>query len=337
MSTPDPTVLQTETAFVPEGKRVLRRLVRDKSAVVGLLIILVFSAGALAAPWLSPHDPVQTSFTDRFASPSAEHPLGTDQVGRDQLSRILHGARLSLAMAVSATAGITLLGLVLGLVAGTYGRVADVAIMRTVDVLQALPTLILALVMVGILGQGLRNLVITIALVVWPVYGRIVRGMTLKIRERDFVQAARALGASRPRIIVRHIAPNLIGPVVVLSTLEMGRVLLLVSSLSFLGFGISPPTPEWGAMLSEARNFLDRAPQLLVYPGLAITLMVLAFNLAGDGLRDFLDPRAADDTPGWERRRRPGRFGRGPRPDAVGNRGATPSSGAVEPAEPVGA
>lgn len=169
---------------------------------------MLFVAGAVAAPWVAPHPPNETDFANRFASPSLDHPLGTDHVGRDELSRILHGARLSLGMAVYATAGITGLGLLFGLLAGTYGRVADGLVMRTVDVLQALPTLILALVVVGILGQGLRNLIITIALVGWPLYARIVRGMTFKIRERDFVQAARALGASRPRIIVRHIAPN---------------------------------------------------------------------------------------------------------------------------------
>ncbi len=300
MSTADVTILHAETAFVPEGKRVLRRLVRDRAALAGMVVAALFVVGALAAPWISPHDPVATDFTDRFASPSFAHPLGTDNVGRDVLSRILHGARLSLGMAVAATAGITLLGLILGLVSAMYGRLADTLIMRAADVLQALPMLILALVLVGLLGQGLRTLIIVISLIGWPLYARIVRGTTLKVREQDFVEAARAAGASRLRVIVRHIVPNLLGPMVVLSTLDMGRVLLTVSGLSFLGFGISPPTPEWGAMLSEARAFLDRAPQLLAYPGLAITLMVLAFNLAGDGLRDFLDPRTGEDVPAWE-------------------------------------
>ena len=207
-------------------------------------------------------------------------------------------------MAVSATLGITLVGLVLGLVAGMYGRLAETLIMRSVDVLLALPTLILALVVVGLLGQGLRNLIITIILVQWPRYARLVRGMTLKIREQEFVEAARAVGASRPRIMFRHVAPNLLGPTLVFSTIDMGSTLLAVSGLSFLGFGVGPPTPEWGAMLAEARAFLDKAPQLLFWPGLAITFMVLAFNLAGDGLRDLLDPRTVESTPGWERKRR---------------------------------
>lgn len=271
--------------------------------MVGLVIIALVVLAAALAPWLARHDPVETDFSNRFASISRSHPLGTDNLGRDVFARLLHGARLSLGMALSATAGITLLGTVLGLVAGMYGRLADTAIMRAVDVLLALPTLILALVVVGLLGQGLRNLIITIILVQWPRYARLVRGMTLKIREQAFVEAARAVGATRPRIMFRHVAPNLIGPTIVFSTIDLGTTLLVVSGLSFLGFGVGPPTPEWGAMLAEARSFLDRAPQLLWYPGMAITFMVLAFNLAGDGLRDLLDPRTVEATPGWERRR----------------------------------
>ena len=290
--------------FVPVRRRVFRRLLKDRTAILGLVIVTVFVVGALLAPWVARHDPIQTDFSNRFAPVSAEHPLGTDNLGRDVFARIVHGARLSLGMAVSATAGITILGVILGLVAGMYGRFAETVIMRTVDVLLALPTLILALVVVGLLGQGLRNLIITIILVQWPRYARLVRGMTLKIREQEFVEAARAVGASRPRIMFRHVSPNLIGPTVVFSTIDMGNTLLAVSALSFLGFGVGPPTPEWGAMLAEARSFLDRAPLLLVWPGLAITLMVLAFNLAGDGLRDLLDPRTVETAPGWERRRR---------------------------------
>ncbi|MDP8937412.1 MAG: ABC transporter permease [Actinomycetota bacterium] len=335
MSVLEGAVIRTDDISAVSGRRkALRRLLRDRSAVVGLLVVALFVIGAAVAPWLSPHPPNDTDFANRFASPSAEHPLGTDHVGRDELSRILHGARLSLVMVLAATVGVTVTGLFFGLVSGMYGRFADSVIMRSADVLQALPTLILSLVVVGLLGQGLRNLIIVIALVAWPRFARIVRGMTFRTRERDFVQAARALGATRSRIVLRHIVPNLVGPVVVLSTLEMGRVLLLVSSLSFLGFGISPPTAEWGAMLSEARAFLDRAPQLLVYPGLAITLMVLAFNLAGDGLRDFLDPRTRDDSFSWEgRRRRDRTAGAGDRDP----RRTEPASGPARPAEPIGA
>ncbi len=269
----------------------VRRLLRDRSATVGMVVVAIFVVSALTAPWLAPHAPNATDFGNRFAPPSMDHPLGTDHVGRDELSRILHGARLSLGMALSATIGITVLGLLLGMIAGMAGRFVDSVIMRVVELLQSLPLLILALVVVGLLGQGLRNLIITIALLGWTGYARLVRAMTFKLRDREFVEAAQGMGASRLRIMVRHIAPNLVGPVVVLSTLNMGSVLLAVSGLSFLGFGVKPPTAEWGAMISEARNYLDKAPLLLAWPGLAITLMVLSFNLAGDGLRDFLDPR----------------------------------------------
>lgn len=302
MSASEAVLRQAGDAFVPVRRRTFRRLARDRTAVVGLAIIALFVLGALFAPWLATHDPVETNFSNRFAPMSRSHPLGTDNLGRDVFARILHGSRLSIGMAVSATAGITVLGLLLGLVAGMYGRFVETVIMRSVDVLLALPTLILALVVVGLLGQGLRNLLITIVLVQWPRYARLVRGMTLKIREQEFVEAARAVGASRPRIMFRHVSPNLIGPTVVFSTIDMGNTLLAVSGLSFLGFGVGPPTPEWGAMLAEARGFLDRAPLLLAWPGLAITLMVLAFNLAGDGLRDLLDPRTVESTPGLERK-----------------------------------
>ncbi len=303
MSTSEAVLRQAGDTFVPVRRRTFRRLLKDRTAVVGLVVVVVFVLAAVLAPWVARHDPVKTDFTNRFAPVSGSHPLGTDNLGRDVLARIVHGARLSLGMAVSATVGITVLGVILGLVAGMYGRLAETLIMRAVDVLLAMPTLILALVVVGLLGQGLRNLIITIILVHWPRYARLVRGMTLKIREQDFVEAARAVGASRARIMFRHVAPNLLGPTVVFSTIDMGSTLLSVSALSFLGFGVGPPTPEWGAMLAEARHFLDRAPQLVAWPGIAITLMVLAFNLAGDGLRDLLDPRTVESTPGWERRR----------------------------------
>jgi len=297
-------LLQASESFTAtRGRKAFKRLLRDRTAMVGLTIVFLVGAACLLAPMLAKHDPIVTNFSDRFASPSRAHPLGTDNVGRDTFSRILYGGRLSLGMAISATAGITIVGLFLGLVAGVYGRLAETVIMRTVDVLLAMPTLILALVIVGLLGQSLRNLVITIILVQWPRYARLVRGMSLRIREQEFVEAARAVGASRFRIMVRHIAPNLVGPVVVFSTIDMGSTLLAVSGLSFLGFGVGPPTPEWGAMLAEARGFLDKAPQLLAWPGISITIMVLAFNLAGDGLRDLLDPRTVESTPGLERLR----------------------------------
>ncbi len=325
MSTSGAVLLQAGESFTVTRGKAFRRLVRDRTAVLGLVIIVLVGTACLLAPLLAHHDPIATDFSNRFASPSRSHPLGTDNVGRDVFSRILHGGRLSLGMAVSATAGITIVGLLLGLVAGIYGRLAETVIMRTVDVLLAMPTLILALVIVGLLGQSLRNLVITIILVQWPRYARLVRGMSLRIREQEFVEAARAVGATRFRIMLRHIAPNLVGPVVVFSTIDMGSTLLAVSGLSFLGFGVGPPTPEWGAMLAEARGFIGKAPQLLAFPGLSITLMVLAFNLAGDGLRDLLDPRTVESTPGLER----GRLRRRKAPSPAAGAGTSQVTGNV--------
>jgi peptide/nickel transport system permease protein len=291
LSASEVVLLQSEQRLRTGRRRLFRRLLRDPASVLGLAIIAFFVLGAVLAPLLASHDPNQTDFLKRFASPSRNHPLGTDHLGRDQFARILHGGRLSIGMALSATAGITAVGLVLGLVAAVYGRWLETVIMRLVDMLLSIPTLIQALVVVGLLGQGLRNLIITIILVQWPRYARLVRGMALKVRESTFVESARAAGAGRARLVVRHIVPNLIGPVVTFSTVDMGSTLLAVSSLSFLGFGVGPPTAEWGAMLSEGRFQIERAPQLLLCPGIAITLVVLAFNLAGDGLRDLLDPR----------------------------------------------
>jgi peptide/nickel transport system permease protein len=286
-------LLQAEERLAPETRRRLfRRLLRDPAWLLALAIVALFTLGALLAPVLAQHNPNQTDFLNRFASPSGDHLLGTDHLGRDQFARILYGGRLSIGMAVTATGGITLLGVGLGLAAAVYGRFVETVVMRLVDILLSVPTLIQALVVVGLLGQGLRNLVVTIIFVQWPRYARLVRGMALKVREQEFIEAGRAAGGSTTRVALRHILPNLIGPVVVFSTVDMGSTLLAVSSLSFLGFGVTPPTAEWGAMLSEARLQIERAPQLLLYPGFAITLVVLAFNLAGDGLRDLLDPRA---------------------------------------------
>ncbi len=282
----------------------LRRLLRDKAAVVGLGIATVVALAVLLAPWISPQGPIDQDVADRYAPASAEHPLGTDQLGRDILSRLLHGGRYSLGMALAASAGITVVGLVLGLASASFGWVTDTVVNRIADVFLALPTLVLMLVVVGLLGQGLSNLIIAVILVGWPTYARVVRGMALSVRAREFVTAAEAAGASRVRIAARHLAPNVLGPVIVLSTIDLGRVLLAVSALSFLGFGVTSPTPEWGAMLSDARGFFTSHPELIFPPGIAITVMVLAFNLAGDGLRDALDPHNVEGGARWDRRRR---------------------------------
>lgn len=282
----------------PRGRARWRRavglLLEDRTALAGLAVVTLVVAAAAGADLIAPARPDAVDVANRFAAPSPAHPLGTDNLGRDVLSRLLFGARLSLAMAVATTAGITALGIAMGIVSGYLGGAVDAVVMRVVDVLLSLPRLILALALTGVLGIGLLNLMLAIVAVGWADYARVVRAQVLSLRERRFVESARAVGASRLRIMARHVAPNLVGPVIVLSTLDLGAILLALSGLSFLGLGVRPPTPEWGSMLAEGKNFLDRAPQLVAYPGIAISLLVLAFNLLGDGLRDVLDPRLRD-------------------------------------------
>lgn len=268
----------------------LRRLARNPGAIIGLVIVLLVISLAVLAPWIAPHDPNET-YPARLAEPSREFPLGTDNIGRDIFSRLLHGARPSIGSAMLTTAVILLIGVAIGLGAGYIGGILDDIAMRIVDILQAFPLLILALAIVGILGPGLSNVLLAVILVVWASYARLVRGVVLDIREREFVLAAVAMGGSQLHIIIKHILPNIISPIIVLASLQMGFLLLTISGLSFLGLGMQPPNPEWGAMLNDGRTFFQLAPQLMIYPGIMITLTVLGFSLLGDGLRDVLDPR----------------------------------------------
>jgi peptide/nickel transport system permease protein len=269
----------------------LRGLLRDRTAMIGIVIVSSFVLAAALAPLLAPHDPNAVDVLHKFAPPSAKFPLGTDELGRDVLSRLLYGARLSIGTAVVATLGISFLGLFLGMLAGYLGGLVDTVISRVVDVLLAFPSFLLALAITGILGPGLGNLMLAVVAVSWAGYARIVRGSVLAEREKPYVEAARATGTSGWRILWRHLLRNIVGPVVVLTTLDMGAILLGISALSFLGLGVKPPTSEWGAMLSEGRNYLSQAPNMMLFPGAAIFLMALGFNLFGDGLRDVLDPR----------------------------------------------
>jgi len=294
------TVEMTPTeagALVPEAgaearTRILRRLLRDRAAVVGLVLVVLVAAAALLAPVISPHDPNAVDVANKFAPRSSEHLLGTDHLGRDMVSRLLWGARLSVGATLVATLGIGLVGLVLGMLAGWWGGFVDGLISRVIELMQALPPLLLPLAITAVLGAGLRNVLIAIVVSSWANYARIVRGAVLAERSKPYVEAARSSGASTGRIFRRHLLPNIVGPVVVMTTLELGIILLAISGLSFLGLGVQPPAAEWGAMLSEGRTYLSRAPAMMVYPGAAIFVMVLAFNLVGDGLRDFLDPRS---------------------------------------------
>ena len=245
---------------------------------------------AVAAPVLSPADPTDVDAARRLLPPSADAPLGTDNLGRDIASRIMWGARLSLGTAALATTLILTIGVGLGLVSGYYGGLVDDLVMRVVDVILAFPALILALAIVGVLGPGIGSVMIGVVSVAWADYARVMRGLVLAARERQYVEAARATGTPNARILLRHLLPNVFPPIVVLASLEMGGLILAVSALSFLGLGAQPPTPEWGAMLNDGRAFIAAAPQLMIYPGLAISVVVVGFNLLGDGLRDVLDP-----------------------------------------------
>ncbi|MDQ3980967.1 MAG: ABC transporter permease [Actinomycetota bacterium] len=287
----------TDTLTVPVPVSTVRRpawsrLFRDRTAVAGLGVVVLLVGAALLAPWLATHDPNEADVVNKLAGPSRGHLLGTDELGRDVFSRVLHGARVSLFTTFLAAAIIGVIGLVLGTLAGYVGGFTDTVISRAVDILLAFPSLLLALAVTAILGPGMRHLLLAVVLVWWASYARVVRAAVLAEREKPYVEAAMAAGVPKWRVLGRHIVPNVIGPVVVLSTLELGHVLLALTTLSFLGLGVEPPTAEWGAMLTNARAYLGSAPSLMVAPGACIFLMVVGSNLLGDGLRDALDPRS---------------------------------------------
>jgi len=279
--------------FVEEGlmRSAVRRLIGDKLALLGLIIVALVVLVGILAPYLMPHDPLKVALDQRLSPPSRAYLLGTDHLGRCLLSRLIFGTRVSLTTAALALVTIMLISIPVGTVAGYLGGRVDNLLMRLVDILLAFPDLILALVIAGMLGPGLLNVMLAVASVWWVGYARVIRGMVLSVKEKEFVLAARACGTSEFGIVLRHILPNVLSPVIVLATLDMGKLILAISGLSFLGLGAQPPTPEWGAMLNDGRPYMQVAPQLMVYPGLAIMIVVLAFNLLGDGLRDALDPR----------------------------------------------
>ena len=274
----------------------LRRFLSDRLAAAGLAIVLLLTLAAVLAPVLAPHDPTVIDPVRSLEGRSGDHPLGTDELGRDVLSRLLFGARWSLGIAALATFSVMLVGTVLGLVAGYFGRWVDGVIMRVVDSLLALPSLVLYLAIIGTLGPGIRNVFIALVSISWAGYARVMRGMVLSVRERTFVRASRSLGASHQRLMLRHILPNVISPMVVLGSLQLGGTILGLAALGFFGLGAQPPTPEWGTMINQGRLFLQTNPGLMIYPGVAISLAVLGFNLMGDGLRDVLDPQLARTT-----------------------------------------
>lgn len=268
-----------------------QRLLRQPLTLGGASVVALFAVLAVAAPFIAPRDPSAIDPVHRLQGPSAGALLGTDALGRDLFSRILCGARWSLGAALLTTVLVLTLGVVVGLAAGYLGGFVEAVLMRIVDALLAFPSLLLALAIVGTLGPGATHAVLALAAVGWATYARIVRGLVLTLRERPFIEAARAIGGTDAHIIWRHVLPNVLAPVAVLATLELAEILLALSAMSFLGLGAQPPAPEWGAMISDARGYFFVAPRLMVAPGIAITLAVAALNLLGDGLRDLLDPR----------------------------------------------
>jgi peptide/nickel transport system permease protein len=257
---------------------------------LGWAIVITAAVGALAAPLLAPHDPTAISLEKRLLAADRDFPLGTDHLGRDELSRLLYGARTTLGTASLVLAAVMAIAITVGTLSGYCGGWLDTLLMGLVDLLLAFPPLILAVAIAGFLGPSLMSVIIAVGAVWWAGYARLIRGMVLAVRQREFVEAARALGASDRRVMCSHILRNMLGPVVVLASLDLRWIILGISGLNFLGLGAQPPTPEWGAMLNDGRPFLQLAPQMMLYPGAAICLVVLGFNLLGDGLRDLLDP-----------------------------------------------
>jgi peptide/nickel transport system permease protein len=277
-------------ALITDRPPLARQLIGDKTALTGLVILTVVAFVALAAPLIAPHDPNLQDVANRLQSPSFAHPLGTDNLGRDELSRIIYGARVSVLTTLAVGAMILLIGMFIGIVSGLLGGRVDGFVMRIVDVLLAFPSFLLALAVAGTLGPGLLHLALAMTAVWWVEYSRLVRGLVLGVKALPFIEAARAMGLSRGRIAWRHVLPNVAPPVIVLATLQTSRLLLALASLSFLGLGVSPPTAEWGSMLNDGKDFLATSPELMLWPGLAITITALGLNLLGDGLRDVLDP-----------------------------------------------
>jgi peptide/nickel transport system permease protein len=268
-----------------------RRFRKSRTATIGFAILLVLLFLAIAAPWIAPNDPFHQDSAERLSPPRAKHLLGTDHLGRDILSRLIYGTRYSFVVGIVSVAIGLCVGSLMGFVAGFYGRWLDGVLTRCMDVLLAFPGILLALAVVAALGPGLVNVMIAVGVWSVPIYGRIARGAALALKHQEFVQAVRALGANNLRVLAQHILPNSVPPLLVLSSLHVASAILWAAALSFLGLGAQPPTPEWGAMLNDGRQYIQVAPHVATFPGLAIMITVLSFNFLGDGLRDALDPR----------------------------------------------
>ena len=296
------SAVQTRTGLIDLTERTPRsyasvvrhRLGRSYHAISGATILGAIVLAAIFAPFVAPDDPLTMTMSDQFLAPSLEHPFGTDEFGRDILSRVIHGARYSLRVGVLATLLAVGGGTLLGLVTGYFGGWVDSLGQKLIDVMLAFPGLLLALAIIAILGTGLQNVLLALGIGGMPYYARLMRGQVLSLKEREFVEAARVVGSGHPRIMLRHIFPNTLSPLIVVASLDLGFNILVAASLSFIGLGAQPPTPEWGAMLSAGRDFMRDQWWISTFPGLAIVVTVLGFNLLGDGLRDALDPRGLE-------------------------------------------
>lgn len=293
-------VATTSKVSAPEGRNIRgqslmriawRQLSRNPVALIALAVILFLVIVAVFAEYIAPYDPLRQSFRKALQPPSIEHPFGTDDVGRDILSRVIFGAQISLRVGLIAVSISASLGVLLGLIAGYYGGWVDTVISQVTDTLLAFPGLLLALAIIAVLGPSLFNVMIAVGIGNVPVYIRVTRASTLSVRERDYITAARTIGCRGIRIILRYVLPNVIPPILVLATLGVAGAILTAAGLSFIGLGAQPPTPEWGAMLTQGRQYLQRAWWFTLFPGLAIMITVLAINTFGDALRDALDPR----------------------------------------------
>jgi peptide/nickel transport system permease protein len=272
-------------------RRAWRRLRRRRSAVFGLAVVVVFVVLAIFAPWLAPFDPIETSWSAIRQAPSATHWFGTDDIGRDVLSRVVWGTRASLLAGVVSVSISLAFGVPIGLAAGFVGGFVDGVISRLTDAFLACPFLILAIALAAFLGPNLTNAMIAIGISATPIFVRLTRAQVINVKVEDFIEAARALGNAPLRIALRHVLPNVLPPLIVQATLAIAAAVIAEASLSFLGLGQQPPAPSWGSMLNTAKNYIDQAPWMAIWPGLSIFLLVLSFNLLGDGLRDALDPR----------------------------------------------
>lgn len=268
-----------------------RFIITQKIGFVSLLIILIVVAVAIFAPVIAPFDPVSQDRAAFLAAPNAQHVMGTDDLGRDVFSRLVHGSRISLLVGIATVVISIILGTLIGMISGYFGGIVDMVIQRIMDAIMSIPALILALFIAALLGPAIQNVIISLVIIEIPRFARIVRGEMMRIRESNYVEASRSVGASSFRIIMKHGLPNMMAPIIVMASLAFGQTIIAEASLSFLGIGTPPPNPSWGLMLSDASRYMESAVWLVLFPGLALSILVLAFNLFGDALRDFLDPK----------------------------------------------